>query len=350
MNLKKFYKNKRIFITGHTGFKGSWLASCLLNFDSKIMGYSKKDIKIKNYKKICYYKKIKNIYADILDYQFLKKKLFQFKPQIIFHLAAQSLVSESYRDPVTTIKTNVLGTLNILNISRELKHLKSIVVITSDKCYQNKEILRGYIENDTLGGDDPYSASKASAEHIFNCYSKSFFSKQKKFGYASARAGNVIGGGDWSKDRLIPDCVRSVIQNKNLIIRNPESTRPWQHVLEPISGYLVLAKKIYEKKNKYSGSWNFGPKNNETMKVKDVINLFFIYLNKKKKIIVKKSKFIEAKLLKLNSNKSITFLKWTNKWNMKKSIFQTASWYKQFLEKKKIKEISMHQIKDYFKN
>ena len=205
MQLSKFYKNKKVFITGHTGFKGSWLTSCLLDFNAKIMGFSKKDEKISSYKKICYYQKVNNIYSDILNYKLLKKKITKFKPDIIIHLAAQSLVSESYKDPYKTIETNVMGTLNIINISRSVKSLKSLVIITSDKCYLNKEFKKGYKESDTLGGDDPYSASKASAEHIFNAYAKSFLNYQRKYGFASARAGNVIGGGDWSKDRLIPD-------------------------------------------------------------------------------------------------------------------------------------------------
>ena len=178
-NLQNFYKNKKIFITGHTGFKGAWLTSTLIEFGSKIMGYSLKDERTKIYKKICYYNKINNVFADILDFKTLKKKLVKFKPDIIFHLAAQSLVSESFRSPVKTVQTNINGTLNILEISKKIKSLKSLVIITSDKCYLNKEYVRGYKENDTLGGDDLYSASKAGAELIFNAYSNSFFNNQK---------------------------------------------------------------------------------------------------------------------------------------------------------------------------
>ena len=348
MQLEKFYKNKRIFITGHTGFKGSWLTSCLLNFGAKVMGFSQIDERIKHYKKICYYKKVKNVYSDILNYKDLKQKILKFNPQIIIHLAAQSLVSISYKDPYKTIETNVVGTLNVINISREIKNLKSLLVITSDKCYHNKELIRGYNENDPLGGDDPYSASKASAEIVFNAYSKSFFRHQKKFGFASARAGNVIGGGDWSNDRLIPDCVKSIENKKKFVIRNPKSTRPWQHVLEPVSGYLFLAKKLYEDKKKYSGSWNFGPSLRETIEVKDVAKLFFGFIGISKKVFIKKGKFKEANLLKLNSNKAINILKWKSKWNMKKSIQETARWYKDYLEKKNIKLTLNNQIKEYF--
>ena len=177
--LKNFYKNKKIFITGHTGFKGAWLTSTLIEFGSNIMGYSVKDERTKIYKSICYYNEIQNIYADILDYKTLEKKLLKFKPEIIFHLAAQSLVSESFKSPVKTVQTNINGTLNVLEISKKIKSLRSLVIITSDKCYQNKEYTRGYKENDILGGEDPYSASKAGAELIFNAYSKSFFKHQK---------------------------------------------------------------------------------------------------------------------------------------------------------------------------
>ncbi len=348
-SLKSFYKNKRILVTGHTGFKGTWLTACLLKFNSKIMGYSKIDNRLKSYKKMCNYQKVKNVYADILDYKRLKKSVLDFKPQIIFHLAAQSLVSESFKSPLDTVTTNTIGTTNILNISRQLKSLVSLIIITSDKCYLNKEFQRGYKETDILGGEDLYSASKASAEIIFKAYSESFFKFQKRFGYATVRAGNVIGGGDWSKNRIIPDCVRSIVQKKTLTIRNPQSTRPWQHVLEPISGYLLLAKKIYVNKKKYSGSWNFGPSFTETMKVKSIVELFFKSLSFRKKIIFKKGKFKEANLLKLNSTNALSKLKWRNTWNMRNSILKTAKWYDHYIKKLDLKDITNFQIKEYFK-
>ena len=348
-NLKNFYKNKKIFITGHTGFKGAWLTSTLIEFESKIMGYSVKDERTKIYKKICYYNKIHNVFADILDYKTLEKKLVKFKPDIIFHLAAQSLVSESFKSPVKTVQTNINGTLNILEISKKIKSLKSLVIITSDKCYLNKEYVRGYKENDALGGDDLYSASKAGAELIFNAYSNSFFNTQKKFGYATVRAGNVIGGGDWSANRIIPDCVRSIKVNKNLIIRNPNSTRPWQHALEPISGYLLLGKKLFKNKNSLSGTWNFGPSVQKSMRVKDIVNLFFKFIGVRKKVIFKKGKFKETNLLKLNSNKALNNLNWKNTWNMKVSIIKTAQWYSSYLEKEDPKKMTSKQIKEYFK-
>ena len=347
-NLKKFYKGKRVFITGHTGFKGTWLSATLIEFGSNIMGYSLKDNRKNIYNKITFHDKISNVYADILDYKYLEKKILKFNPEIIFHLAAQSIVSKSYSEPLKTVRTNIDGTLNILEISKKIQNLKSLVIITSDKCYLNKEFNRGYKENDELGGDDLYSASKASAELIFNAYSKSFFNLQKKFGFAAVRAGNVIGGGDWSPNRIIPDCIRSIEKNTSLIVRNPNSTRPWQHALEPISGYLLLGKKLYEEKKKFNGSWNFGPSINKSMIVKDVVKLFFKFIGYKKKFIFKKARFKETNLLKLNSNKALKKIKWRNTWNMKVSIIKTAEWYLSYLKKKDLKKVTNLQIREYF--
>lgn len=348
-NLSKFYKNKKVFITGHTGFKGSWLTSVLLKFGAKITGFSLNDEKRKNYENFINYKKIKNIYGNVCDYKKLKNEIKKSKPHIIFHLAAQPLVAESYINPLETFNTNFIGSVNIFEISKEL-NIKSIVVITSDKCYLNKEILRGYREQDELGGKDPYSASKASVEIAFQSYLQSFFYKKKNTGIATARAGNVIGGGDWSKNRIIPDCIKTIKKQKNLVIRNPLSTRPWQHVLEPISGYLILAKKLYETPKKFSGSWNFGPRNKETKNVYDVANIIIknVYAKKSIKIIYQKANFKEANLLKLNSNKANKILKWSTKWSMPQALQKTAEWYDIYLRKKNTREVTNNQIKEYF--
>ena len=349
VKLKKFYKDKRVFITGHTGFKGSWLTAVLLKLGAKITGYSLNDEKRKNYERFINYKKLKNIYNDISDFKKLKKEIQKAKPQIIFHLAAQPLVADSYVRPLNTFNTNFVGSVNIFEISR-LLNIKSIVVITSDKCYLNKEIKRGYKEIDQLGGKDPYSASKASVEIAFQSYLHSFFNNKKNIGIATARAGNVIGGGDWSKNRIIPDCIKTVIRKKNLIIRSPSSTRPWQHVLEPISGYLILGKKLYKKPKKFSGSWNFGPRENETKKVLEVAKFIInnIYKKKNINIIFKKGNFKEANLLKLNSNKAKKILNWTTRWTMSQGLSKTAEWYDYFLRKKNTKDITNQQIQDYF--
>ena len=349
VKIKEFYKKKRVFVTGHTGFKGSWLINVLHSFDSKIAGYSKNDDKKIRYKKFCNYRKVKNYYGDILDFKKLSRAIKSFKPDIIFHLAAQALVSKSFSNPYETVNTNLVGTLNILEIVKNYTKIKSTVIITSDKCYLNQEINRGYSEKDILGGKDPYSASKAAAENIFFAYNHSFFKNLKNIGIATARAGNVIGGGDWSKNRIIPDCAKSILKKKDLIIRNPNSTRPWQHVLEPISGYLLLAKKLTEKPNLYSGSYNFGPSLNQTLAVKKVVNIFFQELGIKKKILRNKGKFKESKILKLNSNKSKKILNWKNIWSMKKSIKETAKWYEQYIfNKKNITMFTLDQIRRYF--
>ena len=346
--LKSFYKNKRVFITGHTGFKGSWLVNTLIHFGSKVYGYSLDDQNKKNYSNFCNYKKVQNNYGDILDIKKLKNCLNRINPEIIFHLAAQPIVSESYKNPKLTIETNLNGTLNLIESVRKLKKIKSVVIITSDKCYQNKEILRGYKEIDRLGGDDPYSASKAAAEIVYNSYLKSKLVNLERYGVATARAGNVIGGGDWSRNRIIPDCMRSIIGKKKFFIRSPNSTRPWQHVLEPVSGYLLLAKKLYENPKRFSSPWNFGPSAGQTLSVKKVVSLFFQELNIKKSYIKSKGSFKESKLLKLNSQKSYKFLGWKNSWSMKKSIKETAIWYKHFLKKKDIKDFTEKQINRYF--
>ena len=351
-NLKNFYKNKKIFITGHTGFKGAWLTSTLIEFGSKIMGYSLKDERTKIYKKICYYNKINNVFADILDFKTLKKKLVKFKPDIIFHLAAQSLVSESFRSPVKTVQTNINGTLNILEISKKIKSLKSLVIITSDKCYLNKEYVRGYKENDTLGGDDLYSASKASAEILIRAYYYSFLKNKHNIRIASTRAGNVIGGGDWANNRIIPDCIKSWSKNKSVFVRSPKSTRPWQHVLEALSGYLVFSEKLSKNEKLHGEVFNFGPSNGKNFSVLDVIkNMKRIWKKVDFKIVTQKNKlYYESRLLKLNSNKAKKILKWKCVLNFNETINLVSSWYKSFYEKtEKNENISINQIKLYEK-
>jgi len=350
--ISQFYKNKKVFVTGHTGFKGSWLVSVLLKCGSKVIGYSKNDSKRKNYENFVNYKKVKNIYGDILDKKKIIQSLRKHRPDIIFHLAAQSLVSNSYKDPVNTFKTNVIGSVNVMEATRFCSKVKSLVMITSDKCYQNREIKRGYKEDDILGGYDPYSASKAAAEMAYSSFNKSFFSNNKKIGVASARAGNVIGGGDWSNDRLIPDCIRAYVKKKNLNIRSPLATRPWQHVLEPVSGYLILAKKLYIKPKVYSSSWNFGPQSNQTKSVHDVSKIVMKIIDKEKKfkIIIKKSSLKESTLLKLNSNKAKNKLNWKTRWTMNNSIKQAAIWYDFYLNKKDMKKVTENQINHYYKN
>jgi CDP-glucose 4,6-dehydratase len=345
----EFFKKKKIFITGHTGFKGSWLAYILYLSGARIMGYSlKPKNKYDNFYLLGLDKKIKNYYGDVRDESNLKSKIQKFKPDIIFHLAAQSLVKDSYKNPKFTFTTNILGTLNILEIIKEVKSIKSALIVTSDKCYRNYEKKEGYSEVDELGGQDPYSASKAAAENIFYSYRKSFYQSKISTGVVSARAGNVIGGGDWSKDRIIPDFIRSVILNKKFILRSPKATRPWQHIFDLLNGYLVLSKKIYNN-NEYNGSWNFGP-NKSHVTVQDIIFRFIKIMNIKKMILIKSDKkHKEAGLLSLKINKSKKFLKWKPKLSLIETIKMTAAWYQYYInDKKNIDKYSKKQVENYF--
>ena len=276
MNLKYLenkFKNKKVFITGHTGFKGSWLSFLLYKLGANVTGYAllPKE-RLNNFELLKLESKINHFEGNICDYNSLFEIVKKVKPDYFFHLAAQAIVKDSYRDPVDTFNTNIFGSVNILETVKKLDHICNLVFITSDKCYENLEQKVGYVENDKLGGIDPYSASKAAAEIIFSSYQRSFFSHRIKLGAASARAGNVIGGGDWSKSRIVPDCIRSINNNKTLKIRNPNSTRPWQHVLEPISGYLALAIALDEDPKSFSSSWNFGPNENDVKSVIRVAN------------------------------------------------------------------------------
>ena len=261
----KNFNNKKVLITGHTGFKGSWLSLWMHLLKAKVLGISNKHLtKPNHYQFLGLNTKIKEKFLDIRDLNKLKKTVRNFKPDFIFHLAAQSIVSNSYDNPIKTWTTNTIGTVNLLESLKEIKNNCSVIIITSDKSYKNIEINRGFIENDILGGFDPYSASKASAELAISSYFKSFLEKKKNVSLCIARAGNVIGGGDWTKNRLIPDCVRSVHLHKSVIIRNPDSTRPWQHVLEALGGYMLLAINLKKNKSLNGEPFNFGPgpKNN----------------------------------------------------------------------------------------
>ena len=347
--MNSFFKNKRIFVTGHTGFKGNWLINLLLRYEANVVGYSNKDEKIKYYKDFCETEKVKNYYNDILNYNFLKKSLLKFNPEIIFHLAAQSIVSDSIIDPKKTFETNIIGTVNILEISRELKNLKGIIIVTSDKCYENNDKKKFFNENDKLGGKDPYSGSKAAAEIVFKSYYETFY-KFSKTGVASVRAGNVIGGGDFSKNRILPDCYRSLKNKKKLIIKNPSSTRPWQHVMDVISGYLILAENLCKNSKKYSGSWNFGPNTKNNLNVKSIVEYFYKEISTKKNAVIysKKNKNIESKYLALNSFKANKKLNWKPKYNINEALLKTANWYKYYLKgDKNIKEVFRKQIIEY---
>ena len=352
--MKNYFKNKKIIITGHTGFKGSWLTYWLYLMGAKVIGISK-DIPSKPslYKTLKLKKKIKDVRLDIRNLNLLKKIFKKYQPDLVFHLAAQSLVKKSYYHPVETFTTNTVGTLNIMESIRHIKKKCFSVIITSDKSYKNLEIKRGYHEEDLLGGKDPYSASKASAELIIQSYIQSFYKTKKnnKF-FAVARAGNVIGGGDWSRDRLIPDCMKAWSLKKEVKIRNPNSTRPWQHVLEAVRGYLILIIKLQKNKNLHGQVFNFGPKNNQN---KTVIQLVKEIRKNWKEISWKVNKpkkaEYESNLLKLNSNKAKNKLNWTPLLNFSQTIEMVAIWYKHFYKNNgsKIEKLTKNQIYKYNK-
>ncbi|MDC1279779.1 CDP-glucose 4,6-dehydratase [Pelagibacteraceae bacterium] len=346
--INNFYKNKKILITGATGFKGSWLCSWLLELGAKVYGTGFTPNQNKNlfYDLELNRRMILKI-IDIRDYNKLKKFINTIKPDIIFHLAAQPLVGVSYLKPVDTFSINFNGTLNILEIAKSCKFIKSIIAVTSDKCYEDLNKTSGYKEGDKLGGTDPYSASKAASELVINSYYKSFFKKKNNCGVSSVRAGNVIGGGDWSTYRLIPDCIKNLLKNKIIVLRNPNYNRPWQHVLEPLKGYLILAKKQFENPKKYSGAWNFGSSSKSIVSVKRIAELIIKFWGKGS-IKTSNNKFHETKVLQINSTKAKNELAWNPSYNIVQAVNVTSEWYLK-VEKEKADpiKITKHQINNY---
>jgi CDP-glucose 4,6-dehydratase len=346
--IKTFYKNKKILVTGATGFKGSWLCSWLLELGAKVYGTGYSPNQNKNlFYDLKLDKRITLKIIDVRDYDKLKRFIKNTKPDIIFHLAAQPLVYESYLNPMDTFNINFNGTLNILDIAKSCNFVKSIIAVTSDKCYENIGKTKGYKEEDKLGGVDPYSASKAASELVINSYYKSFFKEKNKCGVSSVRAGNVIGGGDWSKNRLIPDCIKHLIKKENIILRNPNYIRPWQHVLEPLKGYLILAKKQFENPKKYSGAWNFGSSSKSIVSVKKIAELIINFW-KIGKIKTTTNKFYEQKVLQINSSKAKNKLGWNPTYSITKGVKVTSDWYL-YVEQNKINPIiiTKQQIANY---
>jgi CDP-glucose 4,6-dehydratase len=333
------YRNKTILLTGHTGFKGSWLAYWLTNMGAKVYGYALDN------KELHHLALLNNVVehseiGDIRNYEHLFAFFQKVQPEIVFHLAAQALVRPSYVNPIETFSTNVLGTAHVLEASRNTDSVRAIVNITSDKCYENREWIWGYRESDSMGGFDPYSASKGAAEIITSSYRNSFFNvneygKKHNVLLASARAGNVIGGGDWALDRLIPDMIKATVQNETVQIRNPKATRPWQHVLEPLSGYLTLGWMLLENKIEFADAWNFGPEIKSNVTVNEVLfesqkyweNIHFNIQNNP-------NEHHEAHLLMLDCSKAHKLLKWNGVWDFQKTIEKTIHWYKNYNQSK----------------
>ena len=347
--IRNFYKNKKILVTGATGFKGSWLCSWLKKLGAKVYGTGFSPNQNKNlFYKLKLEKKINLKIFDIRDYKKLRSFTISSKPSIIFHLAAQPLIYKSYLEPHLTIDTNFKGTLNILEIAKNCNFIKSVVLITSDKCYENTGKIKEYKESDELGGVDPYSASKAASELIIRAYKESFFKNKRNCGISSARAGNVIGGGDWSEKRLIPDCIKSLLNNKLIKLRNPNFNRPWQLVLEPLKGYLVLAKKQFENPKKFSGAWNFGTEANSVTDVQKIVKYMIKYWGNGKMKSIRKKKFYEQQNLQLDITKAKNKLNWSPTYNIENSIKITTEWYLKVLkQRKKPIDITNQQLESY---
>ena len=346
------YKKLKVLVTGSTGFKGSWLCFWLNLLEARVVGVGLKPEKDSIiFKKLKLEKKIKQYYLNIVDFKKLNKIIKKEKPDIIFHLAAQSIVSESYIDPLKTINFNVVGSSNILESCR-INKVKNLVYITSDKCYLNDNKKNSYKENDRLGGKDVYSSSKAASEIIFFSYHKSFFNKNKTVKYASARAGNVIGGGDMKKDRIVPDIIKSIMTKKSIFLRNPKAIRPWQHVLESLYGYLILGNFLINNKlskNKIP-NWNFGPNSSNYKNVLSLTKEIIFNWNLKNKVIkIKKKNFHESSILKLNNQKAQKELKWKPKLNFNQTIKLTVDWYKALKNNDKLEKITEKQIAFFLK-
>lgn len=350
---KNFWKDKKVLITGHTGFKGTWLVLLLKELGSTIIGISNKN-HANNifYNSLNISRSIKSYYCDLKNINRIKDIIEIEKPEIIFHLAAQSIVSKSYISPIETYETNVLGTLKLLYNLEKFEFVKSIIIATSDKCYKNLNKKSGYIEEDPIGGSDLYSSSKAAKELLVESFKESFLKNNtnRKKGIATVRSGNVLGGGDWSEDRLIPDIYRSIIEKKPLIIRDPKGVRPWQFVLDPLFGYVTLAEKLYKNPKSFSGPWNFGPKKNNSKNVKWIIDqlLSFKYFSSlKKNLRYQKVFFKETRYLLLNAAKSNKYLNWEPIYDCKDIISHLAAWFENFIKKKNTTNFCLKTVKDY---
>ena len=344
-----FWRGKRVFLTGHTGFKGSWLSLWLSSLGAEVKGYALNpptSPSLFNEAKVSSI--IDSQIGDIRDQDTLHESMVSFNPDILIHMAAQPLVRYSYNEPIETYEVNVVGTAKVLEVARSCSNLKAIINITTDKCYENDGRTEGYKENDPMGGYDPYSSSKSCAELVTSSYRRSFLQEQG-VGLASVRAGNVIGGGDWADDRLIPDILRSFEKNKPVIIRNPKATRPWQHVLEPLSGYLVLAQKLYKDQKEYAEGWNFGPNEQDVKPVDWILNKMIVSWPNSSWKLDESSNPHEAGFLKLDISKSKSKLDWNPVWELSHTLERIISWHKAWLNKENMQIVCLTEIKIYMK-
>jgi CDP-glucose 4,6-dehydratase len=342
---RKFWQGKKVFITGHSGFKGSWLCLLLDMFGADITGYSLQPPTEPNLFDLCRISSITDsILDDIRDVSKLKKAIAKADPQIVIHMAAQPIVRDSYSDPRYTYETNIMGTVNLFEAIRAAGSVRSIVNVTTDKCYENPERNKPFSENEPLGGHDPYSSSKACSEIVSGAYKRSF-----NLPLATARSGNVIGGGDWGKDRIIPDLIRAYTSGCKMMIRNPTATRPWQHVLEPLSGYLILAEKLYKNSEDFSQAWNFGPEKEDEKSVEWIVKAVISGLEEQLSYSIDKGAHLhEAHYLRLDSTKAMEKLGWKPKWDITTAARKTAWWYENYRQGKDPTDLCLSQIREYF--
>ncbi len=349
--LGDFYAGKRVLVTGHTGFKGGWLARWLGRMGAQVSGFAlEPDQHPSLFELARIGSDMSSVIADVRDFDALKRVVDEQEPEIVFHLAAQSLVRRSYREPIETYSTNVMGTVHLLDACRSASSVRAVVIVTSDKCYENREWVWGYRENEPLGGHDPYSSSKGAAEIVTAAYRRSFFAEKGGAGIASARAGNVIGGGDWSEDRLLPDIVRGASAGTQTIIRNPGSTRPWQHVLEPLSGYLLLARRLFEEPERYAQAYNFGPSSEGVTSAGEVSERFVAQLGRGKLSMPPRDPSAphEARFLALDCSKARAELDWRPRLDLDATLAMTAEWYRAHFESPgSERDVTDRQIEEY---
>ncbi|RMH56160.1 MAG: CDP-glucose 4,6-dehydratase [Candidatus Hydrogenedentota bacterium] len=352
MNLDKkltFYKGRRVLVTGDTGFKGSWLSLWLAELGAEVAGVALPPERSEDHYNVAEIgAMIQHYDQDIRDAEGTERIIAEFQPEIVFHLAAQALVRLSYRQPRETFETNLMGSVNLLEAVRKVDSVRAVIYVTSDKCYRNKEWEWGYRENDELGGRDPYSASKAAAELVLTAYRESFFRATGRIGAASVRAGNVIGGGDWSLDRIFPDCIRSLANGKPIRLRNPRAVRPWQHVLEPLSGYLLLGRRLFEEPQRWSEAWNFGPSNEGQRTVEELAReVIRSWGAGSIEIEPEPNAPHEEKRLFLNCDKAWGRLEWRPRWDFATAVRKAVEWYRATREGESAGEFSRRQIQQY---
>lgn len=346
-----FWRGKNVFLTGHTGFKGSWLSLWLVSMGAKVSGYALAPNTAPNLFDVLAINSLieKSYIADIRDLAELQRVINEAKPDIVIHLAAQPIVRYSYANPVETFSTNVMGTVNVLESTRALDSVRATVVVTTDKCYENRDWVWGYREDEPMGGYDPYSSSKGCAELVTAAYRRSYFSSTKSINrVASARAGNVIGGGDWAEDRLVPDAIRAFEAKLPLMIRNPLARRPWQHVLVPLSGYLILAQALYEQGSAYASGWNFGPRDEDHRPVQEVVDILISAWGEPACWEKEEAEQpYEANVLKLDCSKAQMKLGWKSNWDLVTATSKIVQWQKAYIAKEDMREVSLAQIKEY---